>query len=473
MTTSNCTDGFSAAKSASKPGLTFTGLAEQAALLASGATSSVELTRTALERAEASQPSLNAFKCLRAEEALREAEEADRRLADGETAPLLGVPTAVKDDVDLIGMPTAFGCAGDFSPATADSPAVAALRQAGAVIIGKTNTPELCQWPFTEGPAFGVTRNPWDTERTPGGSSGGAAAAIASGVIAAALGSDGAGSVRIPAAWTGLVGIKPQRGRVPTERELFHGLTVIGPLARTVADAALLLDVAAGTGTRFQAAARREPGKLRIGLSTRIPFTATKTRLDADARTAVVRLAERLAGLGHEIIEVEPDYRLIGLTFLPRSLVGVRDWARRVPDQARLDPRTRANARQGAALAGPALRLARAAEPLLQRQIGSVFGRVDVVLTPTTATPPPRIGSFDKLTGWQTDQAMIAACPYAWPWNVLGWPGVNVPAGLSPEGLPLGGQLLGPSHAEERLISLAAQLEEVERWQDRRPETAW
>ncbi|MEU9687943.1 amidase [Amycolatopsis japonica] len=457
----------------SKANLTFTGLAEQASMLAGGAVTSVELTRQALEKAEASQPVLNAFKCLRAEEALREAEEADRRLAAGESAPLLGVPTAIKDDLDVTGLPTAFGCEGDFSVATTDSPPVAALREAGAVLIGKTNTPELGQWPFTEGPAFGATRNPWDTERTPGGSSGGAAAAIASGVIAAALGSDGAGSIRIPAAWTDLVGIKPQRGRVPTERELFHGLTVVGPLARTVADAALLLDVAAGTGTAFQAAARREPGRMRIGLSTRIPFTATKTKLDPQAHAAVVRLAERFAELGHEIVEIEPDYRLIGLTFLPRSLVGVRDWSRRVPDQARLDPRTRANARQGSALAGPALRLARATEPLLQRQIGSVFGRVDVVLTPTTATPPPRIGTFDQLSGWQTDQAMIAACPYAWPWNVLGWPGVNVPAGLTPDGLPLGGQLLGPSHAEERLISLAAQLEEVERWQDRKPETAW
>ncbi|EOD65738.1 amidase family protein, partial [Amycolatopsis vancoresmycina] len=120
-----------------------------------------------------------------------------------------------------------------------------------------------------------------------------------------------------------------------------------------------------------------------------------------------------------------------------------------------------------------ALRLARALEPGLHRRIGSVFGRVDVLLTPTTATPPPPVGTFDGLSGWETDQAMIAACPYAWPWNVLGWPGVNVPAGLTAGGLPLGAQLLGPSHAEERLISLAAQLEEVERWPERHPETSW
>jgi amidase len=448
-------------------GLAFTGLTRQARLLADGSTTSAELTASAFERIKASE--LNAFRVLRIEEAQREAADADRRLAAGERAPLLGVPLAIKDDIDIAGLPTAFGCAGDFPFATADSPAVRLLLEAGAVIVGKTNTPEIGQWPFTEGPAFGATRNPWNPEFTPGGSSGGSAAAVAAGLVAAALGSDGAGSVRIPAAWNNLVGIKPQRGRVPTEGEMFHGLTVLGPLARTVEDAALLLDVVSGAGTTYRSAARREPGKLRIGLSTRIPFTATKTRLDPDVRAAVERLASSLSALGHEIVEVEPDYGLIGLTFLPRSLAGVRDWGRRSPSPELLDPRTTSNARHGRLLSGPALRLARAAEPLLRRQIGSIFGVVDVLLTPTTATPPPKVGAFDHLTNWQTDQAMIAACPYAWPWNVIGWPGVNVPAGLSAGGLPLGAQLLGPSHSEERLVSLAAQLESRERWDERHP----
>ncbi|GAA3552892.1 amidase [Amycolatopsis ultiminotia] len=450
----------------------FATLADQAAALDAGTVTAVQLTETALARAHATQPMLNAFRRLRDDEALAEAAAADRRRARGDRSPVLGVPIAIKDDVDLSGLPTAFGCAGDFPAATADAPAVARLKQAGAVLIGKTNTPELGQWPFTEGKAFGVTRNPWQPDHTPGGSSGGSAAAVAGGVVAAALGSDGAGSVRIPAAWTGLVGIKPQRGRIPTGTELFHGLTVLGPLARTVADAAALLDVTAGTGTAFRSAARREPGRLRIGLSTRIPFTATKTRLDPVVEAAVTSTAEALAGLGHDIVPVAPDYGLIGLTFLPRSLTGVRDWARQVPEFAALDPRTRANAQHGSLLAGPALKLARALEPLLRRRIGAVFGDVDVLLTPTTATPPPAVGTFDGLTGWQTDQTMIAACPYAWPWNVLGWPGLNVPAGQTADGLPLGAQLLGPSHAEERLISVAAQLEEVQRWPERRPARA-
>ncbi|WP_158886630.1 amidase [Amycolatopsis anabasis] len=454
--------------------LAFAGLAAQVRLLAEGAVTSVELTTKALHRAEATRSTLNAFRWLRREDALREAAEADRRLAAGDRAPLLGVPIAVKDDVDVAGLPTAFGCPGEFGVRDTDSEVVRRLKAAGAVLVGKTNTPEIGQWPFTEGSAFGATRNPWNTDHTPGGSSGGSAAAVAAGIVPAALGSDGAGSVRIPAAWNNLVGIKPQRDRVSPapEPELFHGLTVLGPLARTVEDAALLLDVAAGTDFH-RTAAHREPGSLRIGLSFRIPFTATKTSLDPRVRAAVTRLAGSLRELGHRVVPIEPRYRLIGLSFLPRSLVGVRDWCRRVPEPGLLDPRTRANGRNGSRLAGPALRLARAAEPLLHKQIGAVFDDVDVLLAPTTATPPPRVGAFDGLSGWQTDQAMIAACPYCWPWNVLGWPGVNVPAGPSPDGLPLGAQLLGPADSEERLISLAAQLETVERWHERRPPARW
>ncbi|WP_216210818.1 amidase [Amycolatopsis aidingensis] len=451
--------------------IAFAGLAGQADLLAAGEVSSAELTTAALARIERAQPELNAFRVLRPDAALCEAEAADWRLAAGERAPLLGVPVAIKDDVHIAGLPTAFGCAGDFPAARADSAVVGALKRAGAVIVGKTNTPEIGQWPFTEGLAFGATRNPWHTGHTPGGSSGGSAAAVAAGLVAAALGSDGAGSVRIPAAWTNLVGIKTQRGLVPTgpDTELFNGLTVHGPLARTVVDAALLLDVVAGTGDRHLAAARREPGRLRIGLSTRIPFTATPTGLDPVVRAAVTGLAERLAGLGHEVVRAEPRYGLIGLDFLPRSLAGVRDWVARVPDVSELDPRTQGNARTGVLLAGPALGLARRAEPVLRKQVGAVFRRVDVLLAPTTATPPPRIGAFEGLSNWRTDQAMIAACPYAWPWNVLGWPGVNVPAGPTGDGLPLGAQLLGPAGSEERLVSLAAQLESVQRWAERRP----
>ena len=451
------------------------GLVEQATALAEGAASAQELVGRCLDAIDAAQGELNAFKSVRGERALAEAKEADRRLAAGERLPLLGVPVAIKDDTDLAGEPTAFGCEGRFPAKSADAEAVRRLRAAGAVIVGKTNSPELGQWPFTEGPGFGDTRNPWSLEHTPGGSSGGSAAAVAAGLVPAALGSDGAGSVRIPAAWTHLVGVKPQRGRISTwpDPEAFNGITCHGPLARTVADAALLLDAAAGNvggdlhkppPVRMLPAASREPGRLRIALSTRMAFTATPKRLDPVARSALIALAERLAALGHEIEEAEPAYGPIGLTFVPRATDGVRDWARRSPEPTRLDPRTRAAARTGALLGGPVLRLARTAEAPLRRRVGRIFRRYDVVLAPTTATPPPRIGALAKLSGWQTDRRMIAHCPYAWPWNVLGWPGVNVPAGRTPDGLPLGAQLLGPANAEPLLISLAAQLEADQRW---------
>ncbi|HEV7625555.1 MAG TPA: amidase [Streptomyces sp.] len=457
------------------------GLAAQAAALAAGEVTSRELTERALARIAATQPTLNAFRHVREEEALAEATAADWELASGERQPLLGVPLAVKDDMDVTGLPTAFGCPGDFPRKEADGEAVRRLRAAGAVIVGKTNSPELGQWPFTEGPAFGDTRNPWSLDHTPGGSSGGSAAAVAAGLVPAALGSDGAGSIRIPAAWSHLVGIKPQRGRISTlpDPEAFKGITVFGPLARTVQDAALLLDAAAGNAegdlhrpepVDVRSAVGRDPGRLRIALSWRPPFTATRKSLDPGVRAAVDALAQRLAALGHDVEEEDPNYGLIGLTFVPRATAGLKEWSLRAPDPTLLDPRTLGAVRTGERLEGLVLRAARAAEGPLQRRVGRIFRRFDVVLAPTTATPPPRIGDLAGLSGWETDRTMIGHCPYAWPWNVLGWPGVNVPAGFTGAGLPVGAQLLGPANSEPLLVSLAAQLEADQRWFERWPQ---
>ncbi|MFI9245276.1 amidase [Streptomyces sp. NPDC053086] len=456
------------------------GLAETRRALADGEVTSRALVAETLARIEATQPTLNAFRIVRAEAALAEADAADRELAAGVRRPLLGVPVAVKDDMDVAGEPTAFGCAGDFQPVAADGEAVRRLRAAGAVIVGKTNTCELGQWPFTEGPAFGETRNPWDTGHTPGGSSGGSAAAVAAGLVPAALGSDGAGSVRIPASWTHLIGIKPQRGRISTwpRGESFHGITVNGTLARTVADAALLLDAASGNHDRdphrpaaltVADAVGRDPGRLRVALSLKPPFTPVSARLHPEIRARVVELAEHLAGLGHVVEEADPPYGQIGLTFVPRATAGIAERAREAPDAALLDPRTREAARLGRLLGGVPLRAARRAEAVLHRRIGAFFRSYDVILAPTTAMPPPRIGAFAKLGGLATDRAIIAACPYAWPWNVLGWPGVNVPAGFAGSGLPVGAQLLGPAESEPLLVSLAAQLEAELRWYERWP----
>jgi amidase len=456
------------------------GLVECAAALARGEIGSRELVERALARIEATQPTLNAFRVVCAESARADAAEADRRLAAGERAPLLGVPVAIKDDVDMAGQPTSFGCAGEFPAQPHDSEIVRRLREAGAVIVGKTNTPEIGLYPFTEGSAFGATRNPWSLDHTPGGSSGGSAAAVAAGIVPAATGSDGAGSVRIPAAWCGLVGIKPQRGRISTwpDAESFNGLTCFGPLTRTVADAALLLDVLSGAHPEdlhtppppsepYAETAAREPGRLRIALSLRVPYSAAPARLDPEIRAAVKRLGRVLSDLGHDVFEDDPRYGVMGLTLVVRGQAGVHKWAAGVPDPSLLDRRTRDAAFVGRWLARPVLGAARRMEPLLHRRIGVIFRRADVVLAPTSASPPLRVGATEGLGGWATDQIMAAACPYAWPWNVLGWPGVSVPAGVTGDGLPFGVQLLGPANTEGRLLSLAAQLERVERWHER------
>jgi amidase len=408
--------------------------------------------------------------------------EAERRIAAGERLPLLGVPIAIKDDSDLAGEPTAFGCPGEFEPKTTDGAVAAKLKAAGAVIVGKTNSPEIGLWPFTEGPAFGTTRNPWSLDHSPGGSSGGAAAAVSAGLLPAAVGSDGAGSVRIPASWTNLVGVKPQRGRISTwpDPEAFNGLTVNGPLAHTVRDAALLLDVLSGNvdgdlhrppppAESFVAAAGGSPGALRIALSLNIPYSGAPARLDPEIRTAVERTATVLEGLGHHVETADVPYGIWpGASIMPRSMAGIREWTGRVPDRSLLDPRVRESARHGGVLR-PLLPVARLAERIGHRTVGRIFRRFDVVLTPTTAQPPLRVGACEGLSNWETDKTIVAACPYAWPWNVLGWPGVSVPSGFTDSGLPIGAQLLGPANSEPRLLALAAQLEAERRWHEQRP----
>lgn len=451
-----------------------TGLQEQAQLLQAGEVESRELVAEALAQAEASQETLNAFRVICAEEALAAAEEADRRLAAGESAPLLGVPVAIKDDVDLGGHTTPFGCGGG-RPAVRDAEAVRRLREAGAIVIGKTHAPEVGLWHFTETPLHGATRNPWNLDHTPGGSSGGAAAAVAAGVVPAAIGSDGAGSIRIPAAWTGLVGLKPQRGRISTwpDAESFNGLSCFGPLARSTADAALLLDAVHGNVPAdlhkpqpplesFSAAAEREPGSLRIAISFATPFGVPSAVHD-EHREAIEGFAERLRGLGHEIVRVDPDYGLVGPAIVARGEAAVEEWlAAHGEDRSSLEPRTRAAARIGKALSGLPLRLSRNAEPAMRRRVGRVFERCDVVLTPATARPAPRIGALDGRGYWKTGNTASATCPFAFAWNVVGWPGISVPAGLTDSGLPIGAQLLGRENDEATLLSLAGQVERAE-----------
>lgn len=458
----------------------YPGLAEQAELAASGKKSAKELVEASLARIDEVDGRVGAFRVVRREAALAEAEEADRRLAAGERLPLLGVPVAVKDDTDVAGETTPFAVLGDHEPAERDAEQVRRLRAAGAIIIGKTRTCEIGLWPFSESPGYGAARNPWKLGFTPGGSSGGSSAAVAAGMVAAAVGSDGAGSIRIPAAWTNLVGIKPQRGRVSgyPHTDPFHGLTVWGPLARTVEDAALLLDVLTGSHpedayrldpprTPFADAAKKHPGRLRIAVSFKTAPGVTG-RIDPEIRLAVERMARLLTDLGHKVFPADPDYGPVGLGLVPRGTAGVADWLDSIPG-ARPEARTEVEARIGRTVGRRLLPLARRLDPYLRRRVGSVFRHADVVLTPTTAQLPSKVGAFDGAGYRRTQSGVAALCPLAWPWNVLGWPAMSVPAGFSRNGLPIGAQLLGHDSEEAQLISLAAQLQEAERWQDRTP----
>ncbi len=378
--------------------LAYAGIARQAELIRDGEISSVELVGVYLERIARLDPALNAFRSVLGERALLEAEQADARRAGGDGRPLLGVPVAVKDDIDVAGEPTAWGTNANERPVQHDAEVVRRLREAGAVIIGKTNVPELTIWPFTETATWGATRNPWDPQRSTGGSSGGSAAAVAAGLVGAALGSDGAGSIRIPAAWCGLFGLKPQRGRVslaPRPRA-WHGLSVNGVLTRRVADTALFHDVASGTtdvdedrapapeGT-FSEAASRSPGRLRIAYSSKLP-PGTLSKLEADVRRSFDRTVELLRSFGHELVERDPAYGADAIpSVIVRYLRGIHDDLRTLEHPERTERRTRGMARLGGLIPKGVLQWSYNNERALAGRLNEVFADADVLMTPATA----------------------------------------------------------------------------------------
>jgi amidase len=462
--------------------LAYAGIARQAELIAAGEISSRELVELYLQRIATYEPQLNAFRIVLAERALLEADQADSRRSAGAERPLLGVPVAVKDDIAVAGELTCYGTNAHGGPADADAEVVRRLREAGAVVIGKTNVPELTLWPFTETATFGATRNPWDLQRAPGGSSGGSAAAVAAGLVGAALGSDGAGSIRIPAAWCGLFGLKPQRGRVsmaPKSRG-WHGLSVNGLLARRVADTALFHDVASGAveididrvpppGVPFASSAATAPGKLRIAYSRAVPFGVI-AKLDPSALTAFEETIELLRSLGHELEECDPEYGTDTLRAVTvRYLRGAHDDAAALPHPERLERRTRAMARLGGLIPAAVLDRALAGEAALASRLNRVFDRHDVLLTPATAALAPAIGRLQGRGALWTVNTVAGWVPYNGVWNVTGQPAASVPAGLSPEGLPRSVQLVGRPEDEATLLSLAAQLEAERPWAELRP----
>lgn len=447
--------------------LAFAGVTRQAAMVRAGAVTPRELVETALDRIATLDPQLNAFRVLFAERALREADEAASRLSSGEDLPLLGVPIAVKDDTPFGGEARVCGSHAHGDPEPEDAEFVRLVRAAGAIVVGITRTPELAAWPFTETVHGGITRNPWDLQRTSGGSSGGSASAVAAALVPGATASDGAGSIRIPAACCGLFGLKVTRGAITTAPadELFGGLSVYGFLTRGVADAALLYEVA--TGQPFLAAAQQDPPRLRIALSTRIP-PGSSARLSRDWRSAAESTADLLRSLGHAVSEREPSIGPVGLNMLARYLAGINAEAQSMAHPERLERRTRRLARLGAAAARPAAR-ARRRQSTDAARVNAIFDEVDVVLGPTLTRSALPIGSYEGRGAPYTLNGALRWVPFNGVWNHVGNPAAAVPAGFDAAGLPLSVQLVVPPGGEATLFSLAHELEVARPWTDARP----
>jgi amidase len=456
--------------------LAFAGLTRQLELLDAGEVSSRELVEVYLRRIERLDPAINAYRVVFAEQALAAADQADGRRRAGDRRPLLGIPIAIKDDCDVAGETTPVGTNAFDGSAPADAEVVRRLRAAGSVLLGKTHVPELTITPFTESPTFGATRNPWDLQRTPGGSSGGSGAAVAAGLCAAALGSDGAGSIRIPAGCCGLFGLKPQRGRVPTHPKVepWQGLAIWGPLSRTVADSARFYDAIKDGGPSFAEAAARQPGRLRIAVSLTPPAPLKWVRPDAEQRGAVLTTADLLRDLGHEVVEREIDYGpATGSNVVVRYVRGIHDDAGAMAHPRRLSRRTRSYARLGRMIPPAVVERAKAAAAADAERIGRIFADgIDVVLTPMFTRRPFRIGEMDGRGALWTLQRDLMFVPYCGPFNHTGQPAAAVPAGFAADGFPLTAQLVGRPDGEPALLSLAAQLEQARDWAAHRPAVA-
>jgi len=461
--------------------LLFAGVERLAAATTSGDVSARELTEACLARIDAANGRLNAFTNVMRDKALAEADARDRSRADGrELGPLHGVPVAIKEELDVAGEVTTFGGRSNVSPASRDAEVVRRLREAGAVVVGKTAMPEFGQWPFTESAANGLTRNPWDTDRSTGGSSGGTAAAVASGMVPFGMGGDGGGSIRIPSACCGLYGLKPQRGRVSSDPNdhLWWALGTTGPLTRSVMDSAIVYDVIRGTlpGDRFSA---EEPASsfvdavcapfepLRIAWSTKA--VTLGVRPDPENVAAVKGMVELLASLGHRVVEVDPGYPDPTAAFVPQFFGGIRAEADLVEHPERLERRTRETLRLGRWVRPAVVEWAMRQGEKVAEKVNRVFDGYDLLLTPVIAPRPPEVGALD---GVGTVGAALRSMPmiaYTALWNVTGNPAASVPAGFGSDGLPLAVQLVGRPGDEATVLTVSAQLEKALPWAHTQP----
>lgn len=457
--------------------IAFAGAAKQAEMVRAGEVSPRELVQLSLDRIERFDPQLNAFRKVFGEKALLEAEQAEARLRAGDERPLLGVPIAIKDEVDVVGEVKTFGTDAFDQPATADCEMVRRLREAGAIVVGLTLLPEMAICGFTESATYGVTRNPWNLQHTPGGSSGGSAAAVTAGLVPIASAGDGAGSIRIPAASCGLFGLKPSRGRVSLAPELegWGGLAVLGSLTRNVRDAALWLDVVAG-GSReddaplpperpFVEAAQAAPGKLRVAYSTLAPRAVAPPTVSEDAKRAVAGAAELLRSLGHEVTQRDPDWGRIGDNITARFLGGVAETVRAVPHPERLERRTRGFGRLGGILPSSLYERARTSGRAADAaRINAIFESCDVLVTPVMGGSALPIRRWEGQGALRTLIGMSRFYPYCVPWNHLGNPAMSIPFGFDAKGLPLAFQVISRPGDEATLLSLAGQIEAERPW---------
>lgn len=467
--------------------LMFRPASELAAMVRSGEVSSRELVEVSLARIERLNPTLNAFAEIDGERALAAADA----VKPGDERPFAGVPTAIKANRPVEGLRYTIG-----APLLADNVAdfdhnvVRRLKDAGFVVVGTTTLPEYGILPVTEAQLYGQTRNPWDTERTPGGSSGGAAAAVASGMVPVAHGNDGGGSVRIPAACCGLVGLKPARGRISFAPELGDEfLAVDGMLTRTVADSASLLDVLAGyepgdatwapsPPEPFAASAAKDPGKLKIAVTTLPPVPDAV--VDPLAAKATEDAARLLASLGHEIVETDPPWQVPGAQEMFGALFSIHISlqiafsgmvAGREPVAEDMEPMSWAIYRLSKsidAVGGVALL---AQLQAFTRQLVVFLEGFDALLTPALAERPLPIGSLDTAAPepMATFTRSGLFTPFTPVFNASGQPAISVPLYEGEDGLPLAVQLAGRPADEGTLLALASQLEAAVPWRERRP----
>jgi aspartyl-tRNA(Asn)/glutamyl-tRNA(Gln) amidotransferase subunit A len=447
---------------------------EAAAALRSGKISSAELVSESLARIRELDPKLNAFITVLEESAPLAARRADEELARGiDRGPLHGIPVAVKDVFCTQGIRTTCGSRiFEKHVPGHDAAVVEKLVEAGAVLAGKTNLHELAYGVTSTNPHFGAVRNPWDLERIPGGSSGGSAAAVASGMVFMALGSDTGGSIRIPASYCGAVGLKPSYGRVsrygvmPLDFTLDH----MGPIARSVRDAAAALNAIAGFDPRDESSSRLPvedcvpPEQISLaGLRIGLPENYYFDRVEETVARAVHRATELARSLGARIVPVRVPaidaINTIGRLILQAEASAVM--APYLAERGKFGADVLALLDQGRFLPATDYVNAQRLRRLMRQEFAAVWREADCLFTPTTPAAAPRIGETAIQIGGQTEDVRLAATRFVRAFNVLGVPAVSLPCGFDPSGLPLGLQIAAPAFQEARLLSIAAAVEDA------------